>query len=75
VISISKDQAKAALSEASRLVAGRLPPSVEVGGSAIPSAALLQVVSMLLDELIDNIYSRQVNIEAGKDADITVRIS
>lgn len=75
MISISKDQAKAALSEASRLVAGRLPPSMDVGGASVPSAALLQIVSMLLDEIIDNIYSRQVNIEAGEDADITVRIS
>ena len=75
MISISKDQAKGALSEASRQVVDRLPPSFQVGGASIPSAAVLQVVNMLLEELIDNIYSRQVNVEAGEDAEITVRIS
>ena len=75
MISISKEQARSALSEASRQVLNRLPPSLQVSGVSIPSAAVLQVVDMLLEELIDNIYSRQVNVEAGEDAEITVRIS
>ena len=73
MISISKEQARGALSEASRQVLDRLPPSLKVSGIAIPSSAVLQVVNM--EELIDNIYSRQVNVEAGDDAEITVRIS
>ena len=75
MISVSKEQARVALSEASRQALDRLPPSLQVSGVSIPSAAVLQVVNMLLEELIDNIYSRQVNVEAGDDAEITVRIS
>ena len=75
MISVSKEQARGALSEASRQALDRLPPSLQVSGVSIPSAAVLQVVNMLLEELIDNIYSRQVNVEAGDDAEITVRIS
>ena len=75
MISVSKEQVQGALSEASRQVMDRLPPSVQVGTASIPSAAILQVVNLLLQELIDNIYSRQVNLEAGDDAEITVRIS
>ena len=74
MISISKDEAKASLSFAAKKVSGTLPPSITVGSASIPTAAILQVVSLLVEELIDNVYERQVNIEAGEDAEITVRI-
>jgi len=75
MITLTEERLKDALKVAKDMAASNVPKTISAGSIEIPSSAVLLVVGMLLDELVEALVASRVDVEAGPDADITVTIS